>query len=220
MITNTHKKFILATLSAIAVLVFVTNCSPEDEDLTEVDQESLTSETKPDGEAIIKSDNGLLMQLGMEDAEKRLVKITWKNIVDTDLVVTLSGSIIWRKEDVLIWPWFHFDHRRVGSQYPTAIFFGRVSYGDVMLDLDEVLRINDLPLYKTDMPVEKIERVKLEPGEEISAIFDFGTLFDGIPDGNVDKVSVHFTYACNGLDTLGEKYWLGSLTSNTLEIKR
>jgi len=214
-----HDKLILATLSAIAVLVFVTNCSPEHEDLTEADHKSLKSETESDDEALINSDNGLLMQLSMEDAENRLVKITWKNIGDTDIIVTLTRDIV-IKEDALLWPCFHFKISEVPDRKPRAGLNGHMTFGDKSFELVEILKINGIPLYQNESQIERVEYVVLKPGEEIRALFSLDTLFDGIEDKDVHSVKIWFEYSCWGREQEGDMYWRGFLKSNMLELHR
>jgi len=218
--TRAHKKLILLALSAITVLFCVSHCSPENKGSTTADHKSLKSETESDDEALIKSDNGLLMQLSMEDVEKRLVKITWKNIGDTDLVLSFNASIASGSGEALVWPFFEYFRGTTPHWMPTALFIGFVAYGDNKIEMIDVLHHDGKPLREHDYPLEKLLHVTVEPGKQFVAIFDLGSLFDGIPEQDVEKVSVWFGYECRGGELEGDKYWRGGIDSNVMEIHR
>ncbi len=202
------KRCILAFFSIFSVICLFASCSHKDEDI---------NEEKP----VVHVVNGLSLEARLANPEKRLVEVTWKNMQDTDLILTLTKRITSDSGKALSWPGFDIRFDQVPeSLSPVAFFAGFVTFGDKSVELIEVLKLNGLPLVQTELPVERIEWIRLAPGEQVSALFDLGSLFDGVPDKEVDSVKVLFRYECKGREHKGDEYWRGYLESNSLELRR
>lgn len=170
---------------------------------------------------IVQLENGLSLEARLTNPERRLVEVTWKNRGETDLIVTLTKRITWNSDEALSWPYFYINYDTVPkSRTPFAVFDGFVAFGDESVELTEVLKLNGLPLLDSPQPIEGIDWVRLAPGEEISVLFDLGSLFDGIADKNVDSVKVSFRYMCWGREQETDEYWHGILESNSIELLR
>lgn len=177
-----------------------------------------TQEDKPVEQVV----NGLSFGVSLANPEKRLVEVTWKNMQETDMIVTLTKRITSAPEVALLWPYFDIRFDQVPkSLTPIAFFSGFVTLDEDTVMLHEVLKMNGVPLDQSELPVERIDWIRLAPGEEVSCLFDLGSLFDGASDKKLDSVKVWFGYECEGRKQGGDdEYWRGSVKSNFLEMKR
>lgn len=203
-----------------ASVLLLWSCSRQN-DANQNDQDivSQTENTEKENYNVPVS-NGLSMELSLMDPEKRWVRVAWRNMQETNLILTLSNDFTFDDKKALTWPCFQFNVSKVPDRYPYATFTGFASIDNKPSELTSVLELNGMPLYKNDYPAQMVKHVELKPAEVVEVLFDLGSLFDGVEDDELDAITVWFGYDCGGREQEGDNYWRGSIDSNILKIKR